>query len=125
MDLFLLYMQSFHSGIVKIVFFIFVVSHLRMISKQDEAFDHIHGLPTHGEHFGHEVTVTLEEGDRPQLHIEQQGRHSRERFQVFLTFIRCGGYHGFHPLGLDGHLDNMKKTRITYEILVGLLTDGT
>lgn len=48
------------------------MSYLRMISQQDETLHYINGIPRHGEHFGHEVTVTLEEGDRPQLYVEQQ-----------------------------------------------------
>lgn len=46
-----------------------------MISQQDEPLHNIHGLPGHGEHFGHEVTISSEEGDWPQLDIEQQSRH--------------------------------------------------
>jgi len=46
--------------------------YLRMISQQDETLHYIHGVPRHGEHFGHEVTVTLEEGDGSQLDIEEQ-----------------------------------------------------
>lgn len=61
-----------------------------MISQQDQTLHHIHGLPCHGEHFGHEVTVTLKEGDGPQLDVKEQSRHPSERLQVFLSLIgRC------------------------------------
>lgn len=53
----------------------FKASNLRMICQQDETLHYIHGLSGHAEHLGHEVTVTLEEGDRPQLDVKQQGRH--------------------------------------------------
>lgn len=46
--------------------------YLRMIRQQDETLHYINGIPGHGEDFGHEVTVALEEGDRPELDIEQQ-----------------------------------------------------
>lgn len=49
-----------------------MTNYLRMISQQDQTLHHIHGLPCHGEHFGHEVTVTLEEGDGPQLDVKEQ-----------------------------------------------------
>lgn len=67
-----------------------VPAYLRMISQQDETLHYIHGLPGHGEHFGHEVTVTLEEGDRPQLDVEQQSRHPSKRLQVSLSLIGRG-----------------------------------
>lgn len=67
-----------------------VTAYLRMISQQDETLHYVHGLPGHGEHFGHEVTVTLEEGDGPQLDVEQQSRHPGKRLQVFLSLIGCG-----------------------------------
>lgn len=47
-----------------------------MICQQNETFHYVHGLPRHGEHFGHEVTVALEEGDRAQLNVKQQSRHA-------------------------------------------------
>lgn len=67
-----------------------VTAYLRMISQQDETLHYVHGVPGHGKHFGHEVTVTLEEGDRPQLDVEQQSRHAGKRLQVFLSLVRCG-----------------------------------
>lgn len=77
-----------------------------MIAEQDQSLDHVYGFPAHGEHLGHEVAVTLEEGDGPQLDIEQQGRHPGERLQVFLALVRCGSNQSLQTLGLDSHLED-------------------
>lgn len=49
-----------------------VVWYLRVIRQQDESLHHVHGVSGHGEHFGHEVAVTLEESDGAQLNVKQQ-----------------------------------------------------
>lgn len=67
-----------------------MTAYLRMISQQDETLHYIHGLPGHGEYFGHEVAVTLEERDRPQLDVEQQSRHPSKRLQVSFSLVGCG-----------------------------------
>lgn len=89
--------------------YIAVTSYLRMISQQDETLHYVHGIPSHGEHFGHEVSVTLEEGDGPQLDIEQQSRHPGKRVQVFLSLVRCGSNQWLKTLGLDCHLEDMRN----------------
>lgn len=86
-------------------------AHLRVIRQQDEALHYIHGLPGHGEHFGHEVAVTLEEGDGSQLDVEQQSRHPGKRLQVLLSFIGGGGDQRLQTLGLDRHLEDGKGSK--------------
>lgn len=77
-----------------------------MVSEQDQALYHVHGLAGHGEHLGHEVTVALEEGHRPQLDVEEQGRHPSEGLQVLLAFVRLGRNQGLHALRLNRHLES-------------------
>lgn len=75
-----------------------------MICQQNETFHYVHGLSRHGEHFGHQVTVALEEGDRTQLNVEQQSRHPGKGLQVLLSLIRCGSYQCLQTLSLNCHL---------------------
>lgn len=87
-----------------------------MISQQDETFHYVHWLPGHGEHFGHEVAVTLEEGDGAQLDVKEQRRHPGERLQVLLALVRRGSYQRLQTLRLDGHLahrNNADVSRLT------------
>lgn len=79
-----------------------------MISQENETFDYIHGIPGHREHFGHEVTVTLEEGDGVQLDVKEQRRHSGKRLQVFLALIWCGSNQRLQTLRFNGHLADRK-----------------
>lgn len=61
-----------------------------MISEQDEPLHHADGVSRHGEHFGHQVAVALEEGHRAKLDVQKEGRHSCKRLQVLLALVRCG-----------------------------------
>lgn len=89
-----------------------IITNLRVVSQQDETFNHIHGLSSHGEHFGHEVAVTLEECDGAQLDVKEQRRHPSERLQVLLAFVRRGSNQRFQTLRFDGHLVHRKSIHI-------------
>ena len=82
-----------------------VTGYLRVVSQQDETLHYVHGIPGHGEHLGHEVTVALEEGDGPQLDVEQQRRHSGKRLQVFLSLVGRGSDQRLQTLRLNCHLE--------------------
>lgn len=84
-----------------------------MVSQQDETLHNVHGLTGHREHFGHEVTVSLEESDRPQLDVEQKSRHPSERLQVFLSLIRCNSNQRLETLCLDCDLDSGRNEQIS------------
>lgn len=84
-------------------------TNLRVVSQQDETFHHVHRLSSHGEHFGHEVAVALEECDRPQLDVKEQSRHPGERLQVLLALVRRGRNQSLQALRLNGHLVHGKN----------------
>lgn len=83
-------------------------AYLRVISEKDQSLHHIYGVASHGEHFGHQVTVTLEECDGSQLDIKQQSGHAGERLQVFLSFIWRRSNQRLQTLRLNRHLEGRK-----------------
>ena len=84
-----------------------------MVAQQNEALHHVHGLPGHRKHLGHEVAVTFEEGDGTQLDVEQQSRHPGEGLQVLLAFVGRGGDQRLQTLRLDGHLAGSENERLS------------
>lgn len=68
------------------------MTHLRVVCEQNQTLYHVDGVSRHREHLGHQVTVALEEGHRSELNVQEQGRHSGKRLQIFLPFIRGRRY---------------------------------
>lgn len=48
------------------------MSHLRVVSEQDEALHYVYRVSRYREHLGHQVTVALEKGHGPKLNIQEQ-----------------------------------------------------